>query len=56
MVVALCVGIPLGCISAYNRGKWLDNVSEWIEIYSLAGLLTRFYSHSIVAGGLELMS
>ena len=25
VVVALCVGIPLGCISAYNRGKWLDN-------------------------------
>ena len=24
VVVALCVGIPLGCISAYNRGKWLD--------------------------------
>ena len=23
--VALCIGIPLGCISAYNRGKWLDN-------------------------------
>lgn len=29
---------------------------EWIEIHFLAGLLTRFYSHSIVAGGLELMS
>ena len=26
VVVALCVGIPLGCISAYNRGKWLDNI------------------------------
>lgn len=25
VVVALCVGIPLGCISAYNRGKFVDN-------------------------------
>ena len=25
VVVALCVGIPLGCISAYNRGKLPDN-------------------------------
>lgn len=26
VVVALCVGIPLGCVSAYNRGKLADNV------------------------------
>lgn len=26
MAVALCLGIPLGCISAYNRGKWADNL------------------------------
>ena len=25
VLVALCVGIPLGCIAALNRGKWLDN-------------------------------
>lgn len=25
VAVALCVGIPLGCISAYNRGKLADN-------------------------------
>ena len=25
VVVALCVGIPLGCVSAYNRGKLPDN-------------------------------
>lgn len=25
VLVALCVGIPLGCISAYNRGKFVDN-------------------------------
>lgn len=26
VAVALCVGIPLGCISAYNRGKLADNI------------------------------
>jgi oligopeptide transport system permease protein len=26
VLVALCVGIPLGCLSAYNRGKWSDNL------------------------------
>ncbi len=26
MVVALAVGIPMGCVAAYNRGKWADNV------------------------------
>ena len=25
VLVALLIGIPLGCISAYKRGKWLDN-------------------------------
>ena len=25
MVVALAVGIPMGCVAAYNRGKWADN-------------------------------
>ena len=26
VAVALLVGIPLGCISAYTRGKWPDNI------------------------------
>ena len=26
VLVSLCVGVPLGCISAYNRGKWADNI------------------------------
>ena len=26
VAVALCLGIPMGCISAYNRGKWADNL------------------------------
>jgi oligopeptide transport system permease protein len=26
VAVALCVGIPMGCIAAFNRGKFLDNL------------------------------
>jgi len=26
VLVALIIGIPLGCISAYKRGKWADNL------------------------------
>lgn len=26
VLVALLIGIPLGCISAYNRSKWADNI------------------------------
>lgn len=26
VLCALCLGIPLGCISAYKRGKFLDNI------------------------------
>ena len=26
VAVALCLGIPMGCFSAYNRGKWADNI------------------------------
>ena len=26
VVVALCLGIPMGCVSAYNRGKLPDNI------------------------------
>ena len=25
VAVALCVGIPIGCVAAYNRGRWADN-------------------------------
>ena len=40
VVVALCVGIPLGCISAYNRGKWLDNV---IIVFATCGIAISAY-------------
>ena len=23
---AICLGIPLGCLAAYNRGKWIDSL------------------------------
>ncbi|MEG0109616.1 MAG: ABC transporter permease, partial [Oscillospiraceae bacterium] len=26
LVLALIVGIPLGCVAAFNRGKWLDSL------------------------------
>ncbi len=26
ILVAVCIGVPLGCIAALNRGKWLDNL------------------------------
>ena len=25
VAVAVCVGIPIGCLAAYHRGKWADN-------------------------------
>lgn len=35
ILIALCIGIPMGCISALKRGKWLDNC---IIILSSAGV------------------
>jgi len=35
VVVALVVGIPLGCIAAINRGKWLDSV---IRVFATVGI------------------
>lgn len=26
LIVALLIGIPMGCLAAFNRGKWLDNL------------------------------
>ncbi len=45
MVVALCVGIPLGCISAYNRGKWLDNV---IIVFATCGIAIPSFISSVL--------
>lgn len=35
VLVAVIVGIPLGCISALNRGKWLDNL---IIVFATTGI------------------
>ncbi|MBP5661925.1 MAG: ABC transporter permease [Clostridia bacterium] len=46
LALAVIVGIPLGCIAAYNRGKWIDGllrvvttVGVAIPTFVLAGLL-----------------
>ncbi len=35
VLVALCIGIPLGCIAAYRRGKFIDN---FISVISTCGI------------------
>ena len=35
VVVALCIGIPLGCVAAIKRGKWLDNL---IRVFATLGI------------------
>lgn len=35
VLVALCIGIPLGCIAAYRRGKFIDN---FISVVSTCGI------------------
>lgn len=45
VLVALCVGIPLGCISAYNRGKWLDNI---IIVFATCGIAIPSFISSVL--------
>lgn len=45
VLVALCVGIPLGSLSAYNRGKWLDNV---IIVFATCGIAIPSFISSVV--------
>lgn len=45
VVTALCVGIPLGCISAYNRGKWLDNT---IIVFGTCGIAIPSFISSVL--------
>lgn len=35
VLLAICVGVPLGSLAAFNRGKWLDSV---ILIFSTTGI------------------
>ena len=36
ILAAVCVGIPLGSIAAFNRGKWADNVVIFIATCGIA--------------------
>lgn len=45
VAVALCIGIPLGCISAYNRGKLADNV---IIVFATCGIAIPSFISSVL--------
>ena len=30
VLLAVCIGIPLGSVAALNRGKWIDNLIMFI--------------------------
>ena len=36
VVVAVILGIPLGCLAAYNRGRWIDSVLRVITTLGVA--------------------
>ena len=36
VLVAFCIGVPLGCISALNRGKLTDNIIIVVATYGIA--------------------
>lgn len=36
ILLAVCIGVPLGSIAALNRGKWLDNVIILISTFGIA--------------------
>lgn len=45
VLAALCVGIPLGCIAAYNRGKWADN---FIIVFATCGIAIPSFITSVL--------
>ncbi|MDD4849641.1 MAG: ABC transporter permease [Gemmiger sp.] len=45
VLVALCVGIPLGCLAAYNRGKWADNL---IIVFATCGIAVPSFISSVL--------
>lgn len=45
VAVALLVGIPLGCISAYNRGKFADNI---IIVFATCGIAIPSFISSVI--------
>jgi len=36
VVLAVLVGVPLGCLAAYNRGRWVDSVLRVITTFGVA--------------------
>src|SRR5438445_318376 len=55
LLLALAIGVPLGVIAAYNRGKLADHV---IRITSVAGLVNKDYpmvQASVIIGALLLL-
>ena len=36
LVLAVLIGIPLGCIAAYNRGKWIDGLLRVVTTVGVA--------------------
>ena len=45
VLISLMVGIPLGCISAYNRGKWADNI---IIVFATCGIAIPSFISSVL--------
>lgn len=36
LITAVIVGIPLGCLAAYNRGKWIDSILRVLTTMGIA--------------------
>lgn len=45
MLVALILGIPMGCLAAYNRGKWADNT---IIFFATCGIAVPSFVTSVL--------
>ncbi len=45
VAVALVVGVPLGCVAAYNRGKWADNI---IIVFATCGIAIPSFISSVL--------
>lgn len=45
VLVALCIGIPLGCVSAFNRGKFADN---FILVLATCGIAIPSFISSVL--------
>ena len=49
MLVALLLGIPLGCIAAMHRGKFLDNL---ISVISTCGIAVPSF---VICNGIDVL-